>query len=165
MVKIDNHNLTNKTLLEAQHTLKENSNKLGNQLTVLTIEYDVNIMESVKYATGPLLVEIERSDEDLGLMLTNYSEFGSDEISTAGIFVESIVPASTADRCGALNTGDQLLAINDISLDNWHGTYADAQRLLKSATKLQVLPSHTFQRTSSRNFAAGKPSLDLCYLN
>lgn len=113
-------------------------------------------MESVKYATGPLLVEIERSDEDLGLILTNYCEFATDEIMTAGIYIERIIPASTADRCGALNVGDQILAINDAPLDDWTGTPADAQRLLKGATKLQVLPAHTLQRVTSRNYAPGK---------
>ncbi|KAF2884506.1 hypothetical protein ILUMI_21651 [Ignelater luminosus] len=158
LLKVDNHSLQNKTLLEAQQLLKENpsTSKLGCSLTTLTIEYDVSIMESVKYATGPLLVEIERSDEDLGLILTNYCEFATDEIMTAGIYIERIIPASTADRCGALNVGDQVLAINDASLDDWAGTPADAQRLLKGATKLQVLPAHTLQRAvTSRNYALG----------
>lgn len=136
--------------------LRENvlSNKHGFSLTTLTIEYDVNIMESVKYATGPLLVEIERNDEDLGIAVTNYSEFATDEIMAAGIFVEKITPASTADRCGALNIGDQLLAINGASLDDWAGTSAEAQRLLKGATKLQILPAHML-RVASRNYITG----------
>uniref|UniRef100_A0A1Y1JYP3 PDZ domain-containing protein n=1 Tax=Photinus pyralis TaxID=7054 RepID=A0A1Y1JYP3_PHOPY len=152
LLKVDNHSLTNKTLLEAQQLLRENSAKLP--LTTLTIEYDVSIMESVKYATGPLLVEIERHDEELGLILTNYCNFETDEIMTAGIYIERVVPASTGDRCGALNVGDQLLAINDTSLEEWEGTIADAQKMLKSATKLQVLPANTI-RTTSRNYAAG----------
>ncbi|KAK5644499.1 hypothetical protein RI129_005799 [Pyrocoelia pectoralis] len=152
LLKVDNHSLTNKTLLEAQQLLRENSSKLP--LTTLTIEYDVSIMESVKYATGPLLVEIERHDEDLGLILTNYCNFETDEIMTAGIYIERIIPASTADRCGALNVGDQLLAINDTSLDEWDGTITDAQKHLKGATKLQLLPANTI-RATSRNYTAG----------
>ncbi|KAF5285680.1 hypothetical protein FQR65_LT13065 [Abscondita terminalis] len=156
LLKVDNHSLTNKTLLEAQQLLRENSNagKVGLSLTTLTIEYDVSIMESVKYATGPLLVEIERHNEDLGLLLTNYCNFETDEIMTAGIYIERIIPASTADRCGALNVGDQLLAINETHLDEWEGTVADAQKLLRGATKLQVLPVNTL-RTTSRNYTLG----------
>lgn len=47
--------------MEAQQLLRENTSK-SNQLplTSLTIEYDVSIMDSVKYANGPLLVEIDR---------------------------------------------------------------------------------------------------------
>lgn len=61
LLKVDSHSLTGKTLLEAQQLLRENvlkSNQLP--LTTLTIEYDVSIMDSVKYANGPLLVEIDR---------------------------------------------------------------------------------------------------------
>lgn len=154
LLKVDNHILTNKTLLEAQKILKETSNQT---ISVLTIEYDVNIMESVKYATGPLLVEIDnrQMNEDLGLLLTNCCEYGGDEIMAAGVYVENIVPASTADRCGALNIGDQLLGIDEFRLEDWSGSIADAERLLRGATKLQILPYHA-QRPSSRSYPQGK---------
>lgn len=156
LLKVDNHILTNKTLLEAQRILKETSNQ---SISVLTIEYDVNIMESVKYATGPLLVEIDRQmNEDLGLILTNCSDFGGDDIMTAGVFIESIIAASTADRCGALNLCDQLLGIDEFRLEDWTGSITDAERLLRSATKLQILPYHA-QRSSSRNYAQGNCSV------
>lgn len=152
LLKVDNQTLTNKTLLEAQKILRESSNQ---NVTVLTVEYDVNIMESVKYATGPLLVEIDRQmNEDLGLILTNCCDFGTEEIMTAGVFIENIVPASTADRCGALNLADQLLAIDEFRLEDWTGSITDAERLLRRATKLQILP-YQAQRTSSRNYPQG----------
>lgn len=79
------------------------------QVTSLTIEYDVSIMESVKLATGPLLIEIERPcNEDLGLFLVN--QRGDDLYSSASdtyqrlgggggaIFIDSILPASISDR-------------------------------------------------------------------
>lgn len=114
-------------------------------------------MESVKYATGPLLVEIDRSlTEDLGLVLSNCCDFGNDEIMTAGVFIDNILPASTADRCGALSLGDQLLAINDMSLDDWNGSISDAERLLRCASKLQILPYHALQRTTSRTYGQCK---------
>lgn len=66
-------------------------------------------MESVKLATGPLLIEIERPcNEDLGLFLSNqrvpedvYSS-GSDTYQRVGtcnaIYIDSILPASISDR-------------------------------------------------------------------
>ncbi|KRT81861.1 PDZ domain-containing protein, partial [Oryctes borbonicus] len=141
-----------KTLMEAQKLLKDTSH-CGSTFTTLTIEYDINNMESVKYATGPLLVEIDRQvNEDLGLVLSNCCDFAGDEIMTAGIYIANIIPASTADRCGALNVGDQLLAIDDITLEDWTGGPDDAERLLREASKLQILPYHTFQRIPSRNY-------------
>ncbi|KAK9722887.1 PDZ domain [Popillia japonica] len=152
LLKVDNQPLINKTLMEAQKLLKDTSH-VGSSFTTLTIEYDINNMESVKYATGPLLVEIDRQvNEDLGLMLSNCCDFAGDEIMTAGVYIANIIPASTADRCGALNVGDQLLAIDDVSLEEWNGGPDDAERLLRDATKLQILPYHTFQRIPSRNY-------------
>lgn len=146
-----------KTLLEAQQLLRENPlmNQHGICVTNLTIEYDVSLMETVKYATGPLLVEIDRYvNEDFGLILTNCCDLGPDEIVAAGYFVESVVPASTADRCGALGVGDQVLAVDDFMLEDWNGTPADAERLLRTATKLQILPYHAVQK-QSRQYAKG----------
>lgn len=152
LLKVDNYSLVNKTLAEAQQMLKDNA-ALGYALTTLTIEYDVSIMESVKYASGPLLVEIDRQvEEDFGLVLTHCCDLDPEEIIPAGYFVEHIVPASTADRCGALNLGDQILAVDDLILENWNGSTNDAERLLQRATKLQILPFHTVQRSISRNY-------------
>lgn len=145
--------------MEAQQILRENTSLTGPHgvcLTTLTIEYDVSVMDSVKYATGPLLVEIDRYiNEDLGLMLTNCCDLGPDEIIAAGYFIENIVPASTADRCGALGLGDQILAIDDVVLEEWNGSPTDAERLLRTASKLQILPYHAVQK-QSRHFGIGK---------
>ncbi|KAJ8920135.1 hypothetical protein NQ315_011792 [Exocentrus adspersus] len=154
LLKVDQHSLLNKTLMEAQQILKENtqSSTHGIVLTTLTIEYDASVMESVKYATGPLLLEIDRQvEEEFGLVLTNCCELEPDDILSAGYYIENIVPASTADRCGALAVGDQLLAIDDLALDAWSGSPQDAERLLRRATKLQILPVHALRRVASRN--------------
>lgn len=64
LLKVDSHSLTGKTLMEAQQLLRENTSKSNQQhglsISTLTIEYDVSVMDSVKYANGPLLVEIDR---------------------------------------------------------------------------------------------------------
>lgn len=73
--------------------------------TNLMIEYDVSVMQSVEFSMGPLLIEIERPmNEKLGLILSNYLNIHHmdvakiDEVSTAGVYVASVLPASIADR-------------------------------------------------------------------
>lgn len=62
-------------------------------------------MQSVEFSMGPLLIEIERPMNDkLGLILSSYSNLHLsdhnkiDEVSTAGVFIASILLASIADR-------------------------------------------------------------------
>lgn len=89
-------------MLEAQQILKCGH---ASGLTNLTIEYDVSVMQSVEFSLGPLLIEIERPLNDkLGLVLSNYSNLQhlimdkKNEITPAGIYIASILPASIADR-------------------------------------------------------------------
>lgn len=94
--------LLNKSLSEAQQILKCGH---SSGFTNLTIEYDVSVMQSVEFSMGPLLIEIERPMNDkLGLILSSYSNLHLsdhnkiDEVSTAGVFIASILLASIADR-------------------------------------------------------------------
>ncbi|CAB3228013.1 unnamed protein product [Arctia plantaginis] len=154
LLKVDHVSLTNKTLSEV-HSILQNCP----QVTSLTIEYDVSIMESVKLATGPLLIEIERPcNEDLGLFLTNqrcsedvYSS-GSDTYQRVGsgtcnaIYIDSILPASISDRCGALHPGDQVLAFDDHVIDGNNYTAEEVMCYLENCeggfTRLHVAPRH-----------------------
>ncbi|XP_075970161.1 glutamate receptor interacting protein isoform X3 [Anticarsia gemmatalis] len=155
LLKVDHVSLTNKTLSEV-HSILQNCP----QVTSLTIEYDVSIMESVKLATGPLLIEIERPcNEDLGLFLTNqrcpedvYSS-GSDTYQRVGssatcnaIYIDSILPASISDRCGALHPGDQILAFDDHVIDGNNYTAEEVMCYLENCeggfTRLHVAPRH-----------------------
>ncbi|KPJ15876.1 Glutamate receptor-interacting protein 2 [Papilio machaon] len=152
LLKVDHISLTNKTLSEV-HQILQNCP----QVTSLTIEYDVSIMESVKLATGPLLIEIERPcNEDLGLFLTNhrYSDdvysSGSDTYQRVGtcnaIYIDSILPASISDRCGALHPGDQLLAFDDHVIEGNNYTAEEVMCYLESCeagfTRLHLAPRH-----------------------
>lgn len=133
------------------------------QHVTLQLEYDVNVMESVRHATGPLIVEVERHrDEELGLVLVERRtpRQQEDEVSvtsedpcpsSSGIYIERIVPASVADRCGALHIGDRILAVDDVPLDiedEMTGRAERALRLLRDfsesrgCSKLQILPYH-----------------------
>ncbi|XP_038210462.1 glutamate receptor-interacting protein 1 isoform X2 [Zerene cesonia] len=152
LLKVDHISLTNKTLSEV-HQILQNCP----QVTSLTIEYDVSIMESVKLATGPLLIEIERPcNEDLGLFLGNqrYSDdvysSGSDTYQRVGssnaIYIDSILPASISDRCGALHPGDQLLAFDDHVIEGSNYTAEEVMCYLENSepgyTRLHIAPRH-----------------------
>lgn len=102
LLRVDNISLLNKSLSEAQQILKCGH---SSGFTNLTIEYDVSVMQSVEFSMGPLLIEIERPMNDkLGLILSSYSNLHLsdhnkiDEVSTAGVFIASILLASIADR-------------------------------------------------------------------
>lgn len=79
--------------MEAQQILRENtlSSTHGIILTTLTIEYDVSIMESVKYASGPLLLEIDRQvEEDFGLVLSNCCDMDSEDIMAGKLIYKDL---------------------------------------------------------------------------
>ncbi|XP_055608895.1 glutamate receptor-interacting protein 2 isoform X2 [Uranotaenia lowii] len=157
VLRVDNISLVNKTLSEAQHILK-NGHMSG--YTNLTIEYDVSVMQSVEFSMGPLLLEIERPmNEKLGLILSNYSSAVNqadlyhklDEVQPAGIYIASILPASIADRCGALSIGDQILSVDETIVENSAYSPEEVTSLLdapcpKGYTQLQILPAHTLVR-------------------
>lgn len=140
LLAVDDTELRGLTLAEAQRALKKSSDA---PVTSLTIEYDVANMEEVRAATsGPLLIQLERGfSGELGLTVRETSN---------GIYIESLRPASTADRCGALQVGDQLLAIDDTSVQD----AATAAKLLRNNSqscriaRLQILPrpSRTVKR-------------------
>ncbi|KAJ0180144.1 hypothetical protein K1T71_004735 [Dendrolimus kikuchii] len=173
LLKVDHISLTNKTLSEV-HQILQNCP----QVTSLTIEYDISIMESVKLATGPLLIEIERPcNEDLGLFLTNqrctddvYSS-GSDTYQRVGtynaIYIDSILPASISDRCGALHPGDQLLAFDDHVIDGNNYTAEEVMCYLENCeggfTRLHVAPRHVLAhggRFTRENSMSGASTLN-----
>lgn len=94
LVAVDGHSLHCAALTDAQTVLHQSDSKF----TVLTIEYDVSVLESVRQATGPLLVEIERPPvKDLGVTLASATSRQEGEASTA-VVIESIKPASIAER-------------------------------------------------------------------
>ncbi|XP_045764879.1 glutamate receptor-interacting protein 2 isoform X1 [Maniola jurtina] len=173
LLKVDHISLTNKTLSEV-HQILQNCP----QVTSLTIEYDVSIMESVKLATGPLLIEIERPcNEDLGLFLSNqrYSDdvysSGSDTYQRVGtcnaIYIDSILPASISDRCGALHPGDQLLAFDDHVIDGNNYTAEEVMCYLENCeagfTRLHVAPRHVLAhggRFTRENSMSGASTLN-----
>ncbi|XP_050718658.1 glutamate receptor-interacting protein 2-like isoform X3 [Eriocheir sinensis] len=137
VVAVDGRDLTRCSLKEAQELLQ----RLERAAT-LTIEYDVSVMESVRASGGPLLVEIERAaGTSLGLTLTH----AHPEPST--ILIETIRPASIAERCGALAVNDVVAAIDGTRVDQM--TVAEAAQLLKTApgthVTLEIIPGPAAQ--------------------
>ncbi|KAJ9589081.1 hypothetical protein L9F63_017626, partial [Diploptera punctata] len=140
LVAVDGQSLHCASLADAQTVLHQSDSKF----TVLTIEYDVSVLESVRQATGPLLVEIEHPPlKDLGITLANATSRQEGEASTV-IVIEGIKLASIAERCGALHVGDQILAVDDTRVDGATMTAAEVMQLLRNCTSthitLEILP-------------------------
>ncbi|KAK8767031.1 hypothetical protein V5799_006187 [Amblyomma americanum] len=132
LLAVDNINLNNASLNEAMAVLKQVEKQ-----ALLTIEYDVSVMDAVRNASGPLLVEIDKTPgAQLGATLTQVPH------GEGAIVFDSIKQASIAERCGALHVGDQLLAIDGTRVDQM--TAAEAMQLLKMAVgdiiRLEILP-------------------------
>ncbi|XP_011057992.1 PREDICTED: glutamate receptor-interacting protein 2 isoform X3 [Acromyrmex echinatior] len=141
LLAVDDTELRGLTLTEAQHALKRNSDT---SIASLTIEYDVANMEEARTVTsGPLLIQLERDlSGELGLTVRETSN---------GVYIDSLRPASTADRCGALQAGDRLLAVNDIPVQD----AVTAAKLLRNSessriARLQILPRPPSTRTVKR---------------
>ncbi|KAM9758545.1 glutamate receptor-interacting protein 2 isoform 5-T5 [Menidia menidia] len=109
------------------------------QEALIQIEYDVTIMDTVTNASGPLLVEIAKSPgATLGITLTS-----ANHRNKQVIVIDRVKPGSVVDRCGALHSGDHLLAIDGTSTE--HCSVLEATQLLASTTelvKLEMLPAH-----------------------
>ncbi|XP_028841484.1 glutamate receptor-interacting protein 2a isoform X2 [Denticeps clupeoides] len=144
-----------------------NTHKHADALTLLMqsspessflIEYDVSVMDSVKQASGPLLVEIVKPPGSvLGVSLGS-AIYRNKQVIT----IDKIKPASVAERCGALHIGDVLLSIDGTSTE--HCTLLEAQQLLASTadlTRLEVLPTAQapdmvrVQKSGQRQWDAG----------
>ncbi|XP_071816235.1 glutamate receptor-interacting protein 2-like isoform X3 [Apostichopus japonicus] len=101
------------------------------------VEYDVSVMEAVKNATGPLLVEVSKTPgAHLGITLNSAVNNGK-----LAVMIDAIKPGSIADRCGALHVGDEILTIDGSSTG--HMTVPEATQLLGSASeqvKLEIMP-------------------------
>ncbi|XP_046743597.1 glutamate receptor-interacting protein 2 isoform X1 [Diprion similis] len=132
LLAVDETELRGLTLAEAQRALRRSSDAL---VASLTIEYDVANMEEARAATsGPLLVQLERGfSGELGLTVRE---------TPNGVCIESLRPASTADRCGALQPGDRLLAVDEMPVQD----AVTAAKLLRNVSdncriaRLQILP-------------------------
>uniref|UniRef100_H2ZEM0 PDZ domain-containing protein n=1 Tax=Ciona savignyi TaxID=51511 RepID=H2ZEM0_CIOSA len=110
---------------------------------VLTIEYDVSVMDAVANASGPLLVEVSKDPgAELGITLAK-STYRKKPV----ICIDRVKPASISDRCGALHIGDQILSIDNISMAT--SSVREASDLLQSSSdqvKLEIHPVPHNQR-------------------
>ncbi|XP_033115491.1 glutamate receptor-interacting protein 2-like [Anneissia japonica] len=115
--------------------------KQAGQEAVFVLEYDVSVMDAVTNANGPLLIEVAKTPgSHLGVALSSTMR-----AAKPCIVIDSIKPASIADRCGALHVGDEIRAIDGSSTDSM--TVAEAMQLLQSALeqiKLEILPVSQF---------------------
>ncbi|XP_023221786.1 glutamate receptor-interacting protein 1-like isoform X2 [Centruroides sculpturatus] len=133
LLAVDSFNLTLATLQEAMSILKQVTRE-----ALFTLEYDVSILDAVNNASGPLLVEIDKTPgSNLGITLTRLPKPENKMV------IESIKQASIAERCGALHVGDHILSIDGTKVDQM--TPAEAMQLLKvnvnDMVKLEILPA------------------------
>lgn len=138
LLAIDGHSMENASLAEAQALLQhkichsESWERVegdlecshgsipccsGERCTLLVVEYDVVERRGLSESRGPLLVELQMDypDEELGLSLAMLPEdvpLSPQQRSAA--LVEAVRPASIAERCGALHSGDVLLSIGKL---------------------------------------------------
>ncbi|ELU00765.1 hypothetical protein CAPTEDRAFT_224220 [Capitella teleta] len=136
LLAINGVKVTQCTLSEALSLLRN-----SNQEARFLIEYDVSVLEAVQNATGPLLVEIDKAPgSNLGITLSAGSLVNGHPV----LKIDSVVPASIADRCGALHVGDHILSVDDASVQ--HLTVGKATHLLKynvsDVVRLQIQPMH-----------------------
>ncbi|XP_055930112.1 glutamate receptor-interacting protein 2-like isoform X3 [Argiope bruennichi] len=155
ILAVDGVNLSSASLTEALQLLKQ-----VKQSAIITVEYDVQLLDAVKNASGPLLVEIDKAPGSLlGLTLSCLS------VPEHAIVIESIRQASIAERCGALHVGDHVLAINGIKLDML--TSAEAMELLRSSAgdtvKLEILPVSQIALRSGPDSAAKRDIMSTHY--
>lgn len=143
VVQVNGYKVSHLTLAEMWSLLQQ----CGHQ-TTFTIAYDVAVMDAVENASGPLLVEIDKTPgAALGIVLAQSSYQGK-----SCVCVESIRPMSVADRSGALHTGDHILSIDGAGAE--HMSVAEASQLLKAGAdncvKLEILPVTHLQHCMSR---------------
>ncbi|XP_054275201.1 glutamate receptor-interacting protein 1-like [Macrosteles quadrilineatus] len=133
LISVDGHTLSSVSLSEAQNRLRATTSPIS----LLCVEYDVNVMSHVRAAQGPLLVEIEGPHcHNLGIELVNTPDNNA-------VVIGHVKAGSIAERCGALLPGDQILAVNDICVEDTKMTAEDVNQLLwtGSSCVLQILPS------------------------
>ncbi len=134
IIAINGINVLNATLQDTYNIIKQCKG-----MTLFLVEYDSAIVDSIKNSNGPLLIEIEKSPgSSIGIkLMLNKINQGKNQI-----LVESVKPASIADRCGAIYVGDQILSIDDVSFE--HVTLAEANQILKNCvgefSRVEILP-------------------------
>ncbi|KAJ8303901.1 hypothetical protein KUTeg_017484, partial [Tegillarca granosa] len=144
LVAINDYNLSQFTLFEVTKFIQESDEE-----AVFTIEYDVSVMEAVKNASGPLLIEIDKiPGVALGLALGPSSYQGK-----RCLCINELQPMSIADRCGALHVGDHILKVDGASVE--HMSIAEVTQLMRTNTegvvKLEILPVNVIKKKTARS--------------
>ncbi|KAK6111483.1 PDZ domain (Also known as DHR or GLGF) family protein [Brugia pahangi] len=132
---INGADVFNATLAAAQKLLFE-----AVSTVVLTIEYYINTIDMTYRNSNCVCVKIEK-DFHLEIGIELICEIDHANKTTYAFFIDHLVPASAADRCGALFPGDQIIAINGCKLD--FIPFPDVCRLLQTSLPiiyLEIIP-------------------------
>ncbi|XP_055881782.1 glutamate receptor-interacting protein 2-like [Biomphalaria glabrata] len=110
---------TDRTLEEVNHFLRESRPRC-----VLLIEFDVT--ESVTPSSGVYIVRLGKRSGDTGITISgSLNKQGTKD----ALYISDVRRGSVAHRTGSIQSGDTLLAINDVRLDTC--TPEDAMHLLE----------------------------------
>ncbi|VDM47222.1 unnamed protein product [Toxocara canis] len=108
----------NGTIEEANRLMRHSSSPL-----TLTVEFDV--IESLLPPNGILNVKLAKRGNNLGIVAKSETDGRKGE----PVIISDIRTGSVAQRCGSINVGDRILAIDNIPLDSC--TVEEAMRLLQ----------------------------------
>ncbi|XP_061187950.1 glutamate receptor-interacting protein 1-like isoform X2 [Saccostrea echinata] len=114
VVGINNIEITNQSAEEVNQLIREHRHRCD-----LTIEYDV--AESVMPSSGVFVVKLPNHPRNLGLTIKTIRR---------ELIITSVKKGSVSYRCGSVQPGDRLLAINDIRTEGL--TVEDAIHLLQT---------------------------------
>ncbi|XP_062613191.1 glutamate receptor-interacting protein 1-like isoform X1 [Saccostrea cucullata] len=111
---VNNIEITNQSAEEVNQLIREHRHRCD-----LTIEYDV--AESVMPSSGVFVVKLPNHPRNLGLTIKTIRR---------ELIITSVKKGSVSYRCGSVQPGDRLLAINDIRTEGL--TVEDAMHLLQT---------------------------------
>uniref|UniRef100_A0AC34QT36 PDZ domain-containing protein n=1 Tax=Panagrolaimus sp. JU765 TaxID=591449 RepID=A0AC34QT36_9BILA len=118
VLAINDWHTANSTVEEANHILRH-----ANQSITLTVEFDV--IESVLPSTGMFTVKLAKRGNNLGIICRSETNGEKGE----PVIISEIRTGSVAHRCGSIQRGDQIIAIDNIPLDTC--TVEEAVRLMQ----------------------------------
>ncbi|XP_041347571.1 glutamate receptor-interacting protein 1-like [Gigantopelta aegis] len=123
ILTINGVDLEDKTLEEVNQLLRDSRPRC-----MMEIEFDV--AESVTPSSGTYVVRIPKKNGGLGMTIiaSTHRKHGDPLIITG------VRKGSVAYRCGSVQPGDKLLAVNDIRMDNC--SIEDATHLLESSDEI-----------------------------
>uniref|UniRef100_A0A914UK45 PDZ domain-containing protein n=2 Tax=Plectus sambesii TaxID=2011161 RepID=A0A914UK45_9BILA len=126
VLAINDYCTANGTAEEANYILRKATSPL-----TLTVEFDV--IETVLPTSGVFTVKLAKRGNNLGIVARSETDGQKGE----PVIISDIRTGSVAHRCGSIQPGDRLIAIDNIPLDSC--TVEEAMRLLQRSADIVKL--------------------------